>query len=198
MLHPLWDWYSWEWWMISHRWKSHTPVVIFILSDPLSNSELLSVVLIWVSQHLGCHHLPQWNAPAFPFAVLKASPARRLINKHHDQQFHRCSPKKLFGKLKYNAEYPGASILSSRRSSRPVPTNMKCRQCLIWDVMVHGNLSEILTSSWKFPCRRLVLKQHSSIILLSCFEVELTASGWSYSGKALMLLQKARLLSGYN
>lgn len=197
MLHPLWDWYSWEWCMISHRWKSHTPVVTFILSDPPSNSKLLPVGLIWVFTTSGSS-LAWVKRADLPVCSLQGFPTAQANKQTSWTTVSPMWPKELFRKLKHNAEYSGASILSSRQSSRPVPTNMKCRQCLNWDVTVHGNLSEILTSSWKFPCRRLVLTQHSSIILLSCFEVELTASGWSYSGKARMLLQKARLLSGYN
>lgn len=179
-----------------HRWKSHTPVMIFILSDPPSNSELGRPYLGFATS--GLSPLAWLKRAGLLLRSLQGFPAAQANKQTSWSTVSPMEPKKLFRMLKYNAEYSRASILSSRRSSIPVPTNMKCRHCLIWDVTVHGNLSEILTSSWKFPCRRLVLTQHSSIVLLSCFEVELTASGWSYSGKALMLLQKALLLSGYN
>lgn len=97
----------------------------------------------------------------------------------------------------FNEGQSGALFLLTCQSLKLVSRgNIKFRQSIIWDVTLGGNLIGILTCPESFPCSLLVLTQLFSIIWPSCFEVERSAR--SYSGKAAMLLQKDRLLSGCN
>lgn len=133
----------------------------------------------------------------------KTFPLPKPINKQqHNKQFFWREPKHFTSSLNAMQKILGASRFFTHQFLNPVFAHPEETQSFDGVSFGISQIMEIYVKSLClpeiFPLALHVLTQVPAIISPWCFEVALTAGRRGCSGKAAIVLQKDRLLSGYN